>query len=278
MSNDNLNELSFALDERNLAHVFSAVALCGLASTHREARAELSSCWWTEDGFVLKTTLTSLALFESANEFVRSIRWVEGLGSAEQGTFCASDEVGSNPFIKLADSGKQRCPLYTFSARVKPGSLIAEQQTSLNSPSEDSRWLEQVKIGVGSWGFDYRVNSHAYDLGFSSDAEQSGDQDPIFPAIELLSIAASAFYADVHGWQTDPTTIRYFVWCEPVSLALVGYAVAGRLNGLSGRSYLATNRGAAYGKGAAYRFFPDAIPEPKKDLNNDRRREKQRQT
>src|SRR5687768_10555024 len=94
MSSDSLSELVLALDERNLAHVFSAIALCGVASRHRDAQAEWSSCWWTEDAFVLRTGLNYSDLIEAADGFVRSIGWVEGLGSAEQGAFSAGDEVG----------------------------------------------------------------------------------------------------------------------------------------------------------------------------------------
>jgi hypothetical protein len=270
MSSDSLNDLVLELDQRNLAHVFAAVALCGVASTRRDALADLSSCCWTEDAFVLRTGLTYPALMDTADGFVRSIRWVEGLGSAEQGTFHAGDEVGSNPFISLADNGQETSPVKTFSGQVTPASLLFGQQALLIPPDASASWLEQMNTGVRCWGFDHRVSSHAYDRGFSSDAEGTGSQDPVFPAIELLTIAALAFCAEVHGWQARASTIRYFIWDEPISLALVPYAVAARLGGLAGRPYVTTDRGAAYGKGAAYRFFPEATLEHK-DLDNDRR-------
>ena len=258
MSNDGLDELLLALDERNLAHVLCAVGFVGLASRISAALPEESTCWWSERGFVLRTALGEASLCGAVDSFLRSVRWIPGIGSAEQGIFVAGRKLGSNPFISLAESGHERPPFRTFSGRVKPKDLLEKQQTSLALPGTTDSWLFQTTRGISSWGFDCRVGSHAYDLGFSSDDEGSGNLDPIYPAVELLSITAASFFAAVQGWQLDENAVGYSVWTRPISLPLVSFAVAGRLDELPARRYRVTNRGAAYGKGAAYRFFPES--------------------
>jgi hypothetical protein len=266
MSSDRLSELSFALDERNLAHVLSGVALIALAARRRTSdggRIE-SQCWWSDKGLVLRTALTETSLFQAADTFVRQMNWIPGLGSAEQGTFVAGSEIGCNPFILLAEaSGKKKktSPFKTFSAQVTPEKLLRDQQQRLVSPADTNSWLCQLARGAGSWGFDCGVGSHAYDLGCSSNDDGSGNLDPVYPAIELLSIAAASFFATVQAWQVDEAAVSYSIWRRPISPCLVPYAVAGRLDGFPARRYRTTTRGAAYGKGAAYRFFPEAILE-----------------
>ena len=261
MSNDSLNELLLPLDERNLAHVLSAVAFAVLTARTPGARPFESTCWWGEREFVLKTAISQAALFDAADEFLRSVIWVPGIGAAEQGTFVAGSEVGSNPFISLADDGQEKSPFKTFSGQVSPAKLLDQQRRWLKARSATHSWLLQTTRGIASWGFDCRVGSHAYDLGFSSNDEGSGDLDPIYPAVELLSITAASLFTAVQGWQSDKSTVRYSVWTRPISISLVPYAAAGRLDGLPARRYGVTNRGAAYGKGAAYRFFPEATPQ-----------------
>jgi hypothetical protein len=263
MSSDRLVDLSFPLDERNLAHVLSGVALIALAAKNSDGGRIESECWWSDNGLVLRTALTEAFLFQTADEFVRRLNWIPGIGSAEQGTFVAGSEIGCNPFILLAEtSGKKKTsPFKTFSAQVTPQKLLKDQQERLVSPADTDFWLCQLARGAGSWGFDCCVGSHAYDLGFSSNDDESGDLDPVYPAIELLSIAAASFFATVQAWQVSEAAVSYSIWLQPISLCLVPYAVAGRLDGFPARRYRTTTRGAAYGKGAAYRFFPEAILE-----------------
>lgn len=258
MSNDSLNELLLPLDERNLAHVLSAVAFVALASRISSPLPLESTCWWGEQGFVLRTPLNEAALFDSTDNFIRSVRWIPGIGTAEQGIFVAGRELGSNPFISLAEDGQEKSPFKTFSGQIDPEKLLNEQQGRLRTPTNSDPWLLQTSRGVASWGFDRRVGSHAYDLGFSSNDEGSGNLDPIYPAVELLSITAASFFAAVQGWQLDENAVGYSVWTRPISLPLVSCVVAGRLDNLPARRYRVTNRGAAYGKGAAYRFFPES--------------------
>jgi hypothetical protein len=269
MSSDELRELSFPLDERNLAHVLSGMALIGLASRTANASRLEFTCWWSDGGLVLRTALDKANLFQAADEFVRSLSWTPGMGSAEQGTFVAGGEVGANPFILLADTGskKRTSAFKTFSAQVTPQKLLKDQQallvSPLVSPVESDSWLWQIARDAGSWGFDCRVGSHAYDQGFSSNEDGSGDLDPIYPAVELLSIAAASFFAAVQGWQVNEATVSYSVWAQPISLSLALHAVAGRLSGFPARPYCTASRGAAYGSGAAYKFFPEGTPENK---------------
>jgi hypothetical protein len=102
------------------------------------------------------------------------------------------------------------------------------------------------------------VGSHAYDLGCGSNDEGTGYRDPVYPAVEMLSIAGASFFTAIQGWQLDEDGVGYSIWTEPIPVTLVQYAAAGRLDGLPARRYRASSRGGAYGKGAAYRFFPEA--------------------
>ncbi len=259
MSNDGLHQLLLPLDERNLAHVLSAVAFAALTSRSPDARPGESTCWWDERGFVLKTALGQAALFGAADEFVRSVRWVPGIGGKEQGTFAAAGEVGSNPFISLADDGRANSPFKTFAANQNPADhLLNQQRDRLKPPNPSDQWLSQLETGISSWGFDSRVGSHAYDLGFSSNEEGSDKLDPIYPAIELLSIAAASFFASVQAWQSGENAAGYSIWTQPISVSLVSYAVAGRLGGLPARRYHVKNHGGSYGSGAGFKFFPEA--------------------
>ena len=259
--NSDLAELILPLEERNLAEVLSAVALASLTSRAGGNLPFESTCWWDERGFVLRTALSQSVLFDSAYEFLSTISWVVGLGAAEQGTFVAGGEIGTNPFISLPDAGQKkpkRPPFRTFSARVVPAKLLPDQQKALRRPSVGQSWLLQSDCGIASWGYDCRVGSHAYDQGFSSNEDRSGGLDPIFPAVELLGIACASFFSAVQGWQMNDSEVGYAIWTQPISLSLVSFAVADRLDGLPTRRYSVTNRGAAYGKGAAYRYFPEA--------------------
>ncbi len=260
MSSDAHRELSFALDERNLSHVLSGLALIALASRKSAGDPVESTCWWSGEALFLRVPLTQTALFEAGDEFVRHIVWFPGIGSAEQGTFESRGEVGSNPFSLLADTGgkKRSSAFKTFSAQVTPRKLLSDQQALLVPPDQTDTWLWQIARGAGSWGLDCRVGSHAYDQGFSSNEDGSGDLDPVYPAVELLGIAAAAFFAAVQGWQVNETTVSYSIWTQPISLRLASYAAAGRLSGFAGRRYHTASRGAAYGSGQAYKFFPEA--------------------
>lgn len=259
MNNDIMSDVRLPLDERNLAHVLSAIALFVLGTRTPRANSKTATCWWDERDFVLRAPMNEATLIDTADRFIRDIRWIPGFGGAEQGSFVAGHEIGSNPFISLADDGQETSPLKTFSGQVSPGKdLLDKQRESLKRATTVESWISQTSRNISSWGLDCRVGSHAYDLGFSSNDEGSGILDPIYPAIELLSIAAASFFVAVQGWQSDKSTIRYSVWTQPISVSMVSFAVAGRLDGLPTRQYRVTNRGTAYGKGAAYRFFPEA--------------------
>jgi hypothetical protein len=116
----------------------------------------------------------------------------------------------------------------------------------------------RIKAGVSSWGYDCRVNVHASDAGISSDAEKTGHLDPIFPAIELLSLAGAAFFAPAHAWTLESSGLSAVAWAKPMPLSMAIFASAGRVHGLPSRKLKFLPRGGAHGKGGSFRFFPPA--------------------
>jgi hypothetical protein len=99
---------------------------------------------------------------------------------------------------------------------------------------------------------------HASDTGYSPDAEGTGDSNPFYPAIELLSLAAAAFFAPAQAWQIARNSLLASAWAQPLPLPMAALAATGRVHGLASRSYLFVYRPAAHGDGGKYRFFPPA--------------------
>jgi hypothetical protein len=111
------------------------------------------------------------------------------------------------------------------------------------------------------------VNAHASDAGISSDAEGTGSQDPIFPAIELLSVVAAAFFAPAHAWPVTDRKLRVEAWTYPIPLGMAAFAGTGLIHGLPSRFLNFACRGSAHGKGGAYRYFPEATLETSSQQN-----------
>ena len=285
-----MHEIVLSLDERNLAHVLTALALASIADALDPLHPH-SRCCWAEDGFKLLMPQTKAELFAGAHDFIKSMAWVEGIGANEKcevkasphhGLFTAKGGHSGNPLLSYHDQGITSSVFKTFSGQQSPATPLEQQQNSLELPTQASDWLFQRGLGVTSWKFDCRVASHAYDLGFGSNEDQSRDRDPSYPAIELLSIAGAAFFAGPQAWLYEPGTLHCRIWTEPLPFALASLAVTfqvpdalklsklspedlGRvleetstLNGIGGRFYTFSTRGNAYGKGAAYRHFPEA--------------------
>jgi len=251
------------LDERNLAHFLSALALAALARRVEGSAIEFRRCWWPEPGhFAIQTELPSdefrPLLYAKAHNFLKAMKWYPGLGGASSGLVVSESEIGVNPFIALSGAVRENTPLKGFSARVLPGATLPEQQEKLSPPIVRPDWLMQRNCGAGSWGFDCRVNMHASDAGISSDAENTGHLDPFYPAVELLSLAAAAFFVPAHAWQVRKNALHASAWTKPVPLPMAALAATGRIHGLPARNYQFDYRGAAHGKGSAYHFFPPA--------------------
>ncbi len=260
--------LLLALDERNLAHFLSALTLSAFAQRVEGDSIESRRCWWSEKPgqFAIETEIPTdefrTKLFEKADQFLCSMKWIPGVGGASSGIFVSCDGIGVNPFVGLSGEGVENTPFKGFSARVLPAPTLSNQIETYNSPTEGEEWLNQYAQGAASWGYDHRVNQHASDAGISSDAEGTGSQNPVYPAIELLSISALAFFAPVHAWQVKKNGVNALAWRRPLPLPMATIAASERILGLSGRSYRFAYRGAAHGKGSAYHFFPPATLQP----------------
>jgi len=285
-----MHAIVLSLDERNLAHVLTALALTGIADS-LDPRNPSSRCWWTEDGFNISLPRTKAELFAAAHDFVKSIAWVEGIGANEKreikasphhGLFTATGGHRGNPLLSYHDQGVTSSIFKTFSGQQSPATPLDRQQKALKPPAKADDWLFQRGFGVACWKFDARVASHAYDQGFGSNEDQSGDRDPFYPAIELLSIAGAAFFSGPQAWLLHAESLTYCIWQEPIPLhlaalaatpvppppakrtkagvkpPLVRFETASLLDGVDCRHYRLATRGNAYGKGAAYRHFPEA--------------------
>lgn len=264
------------LDEQNLAHFLSALSLAAFARRVEGPASESRRCWWPKDGpghFVIQTELPRdefrTMLFAKAHEFVAALEWHPGLGGVEQGVIASGQEMGVNPFVPLNGQGDERPLLRAFSAKVIPQNVLPQQKLELKTPSGCPAWLNQlasgagrrVKDGVSSWGYDYRVNQHASDAGISSDAEGTGRLDPIYPAIELLSLVGAAFFVPAHAWTVDGS-LCVTAWTKPMPLTLAALASSGCVHGLMSRGLKFLPRGGAHGKGRFFRFFPPATIQP----------------
>jgi len=252
------------LGQRNLAHFLSALALTALADRVEGVGRQTRMCWWKNDEhFAIQSEHSGeyfqSLLFDQAFRFLKAMRWKSGLGGASRGILVSGNELGVNPFVALGGDANENTPLKGFSARVLPGATLPQQIDGLKPPASCEDWLGQLDNGVSSWGFDYRVNAHASDAGISSDAEGTSEYDPYYPAIELLSLAATAFFAPCHSWQVTERSLVGVAWTRPIPLSMASLAASCRIHGLPARSYTFTWRGAAHGKGGAYHFFPAAI-------------------
>ncbi len=265
------------LDERNLAHFLSGLALAALARRVEGSDCEARLCWWPEPGkFAIQAEhppgdFRSL-LFAKAHDFLRAMEWHPGLGGASSGLVTSGDEIGINPFVALSGEA-DNTPLKVFAGRVHPSKTLPDQKGKLPLPDNCPTWLNHSDVGAGSWGFDYRVNQHASDAGMSSDAEGTGHLDPFYPAIELLSFAATAFFVPAHAWpppveqrrrkrQAEKNALQGFAWTQAIPLSMAALAATGRIVGLPARRNRFSNRPAGHRDAGNYKFFPPATIQP----------------
>lgn len=263
-----MHTIELPLDERNLAHVLTALALAGIADAQPEGTAD-DRCCWTDETFVLKIPLNKQRLFQKSHDLVMSMKWIAGIGATDkrkiaasphQGLFVADGFAGCNPLLDYKTQGAESSIFKTFSGQQSPATPLKRQQEQLRSVDSQKDWLFQEGRGVASWKFDAVIGSHAYDLGFGSNDDQSGYHDPFYPAIELLSMAGAAFFAGPQAWllADESEVMAYTIWKQPISLPLVPLAATGLVDGIDIHTYTLATRGNAYGKGAAYRHFPRA--------------------
>ncbi len=260
-----MQTIELSLDERNLAHVLTALALAGIADAQTDAMSD-DRCWWADELFVLEIPFTKQRLFEEAHKVVLSMKWIAGLGAADKGKIAASPHhglfvadgfSGCNPLLDYKFQGATKSIFKTFAGQQSPIAPLQRQQHELQ-PVDGKDWLFQKGRGVASWKFDAAIGNHAYDLGYGSNDDQSGERDPFYPAIELLSMAGAAFFAAPQSWLVEDEELAYSIWRKPISLPLASLAAAGLVDGIDSQTYALTTRGNAYGKGAAYRHFPRA--------------------
>ena len=258
--------IELSLDERNLAHVLTALAIAGIVDAHPDATLD-NRCWWTDEMFVLDIPLNKQELFRKAYEFVMSMKWVAGIGaaakgrvaaSAHHGLFVADGCTGCNPLLDYKSQGTESSVFKTFSGQQSPATPLKRQQEQLQTVDAQKDWLFQEGQGVASWKFDAAVGSHAYDLGFGSNDDQSGERDPFYPAIELLSMAGAAFFAAPQAWLLADEEMAYAIWKQPVSLSLAPLAAAGLVHGIDSHTYSLATRDNSYGHGKYYKHFPRA--------------------
>jgi len=274
MKTDSMTPLHIALNERNLAHFLASLALAGLAGRIEGSEKDTRKCCWNEEGqFSIYSEFPPeqfrALLFAKAHEFLAALEWIPGFGGVEHGILISGSEVGINPFVPLGGDSDERPLLRAFSAKVVPRNVLPQQVAELKSPTECPSWLDQIACGVGrkiedgvsSWGYDSRVNMHASDAGISSDAEGTGILDPIFPAIELLSLAAAAFFVPAHAWTIGDRKLRVAAWTMPLPISMTALGSAGQIRGLRARFLIFASRGSAHGKGGSFRFFPEATLE-----------------
>lgn len=265
MKTEGMYHIALPLDERNLAHVFAALTLADLVTSNSPLDAE-ARCWWSDDQFNLRSPISDRDLLAKAEALARSIRWVPALGvdkgktnsKAHHGFLSANPNRQGNAFVSLADGGGESSPFKTFSGQQDPQTDIPKQVELIVSKTDLASWLGQRTLGVSSWGFDCRVGSHAYDLGFSSNDEGTGKLDPSYPAVELLALVGASCIVPAQLLQSAESVIQFTIWTEPILTELAPWAVTGRIELGSSRRYHTSDRGAAYGKGAAYRYFPSA--------------------
>ena len=149
-----------------------------------------------------------------------------------------------------------------FSGQVTTTNITAEQHAAIGVTPKVSLhgYLSHTAQNVSSWAFDWRTNSHSLDLGFSANDDKSSQYDPIYVAIEMLSLSALAFFLPAGALLTSDEQIVYHLWRYSIQGSLAGMALLGQINGIEQHSYQITRRPKSYGKGASYKYFPNATP------------------
>jgi CRISPR-associated protein Csb3 len=253
-----MNTIPIHLQENNLAEVLAGIAIAGIAeaNTPRE-----TSSRWEQDCLNVSTPLSEQELLDAIHEFLSDLAWEQSAGDVYQGCFSSSGKLGVAPFMNSATM-RQTSVFKTFSGQVTPQKICDDLHGALEQVPRTSieNYLAHTAPGIGSWSLDWRSNGHSLDLGFSGNDDKTSDFDPVFVAVEVLSIAALAFFLPAAALSTANDQLTYHLWEQPVSGKLAGTALVGGLTTLPRRTYLVARRPKSYGKGASYKYFPNATP------------------
>ena len=256
-----MNTIPIHLQENNLAEVLAGVAIAGIAeaNTQRETSSQ-----WDQNCLCVTTPLSEQELLDAIHSFLSDVTWKQAAGDVYQGCFASSGKIGVSPFMDSSNMGETSF-FKTFSGQVTPRKICDDLQCALKHLPLTSiaDYLAHTATGIGSWALDWRTNGHSLDRGYSSKGDNgdgTGKHDPVFVAIETLSVTALSFFLPHAGLCAADEQLSYHLWKQQISWNHVGPAFLGDLPYLSRRSYLVTRRPRSYGDGASYKYFPNATP------------------
>jgi len=255
-----MNSISIPLREDNFAEVLAGMAILGIVAGVQET-TEDATARWTASGLNLSGLWTEEQLLAPTRAFLSSLAWLPSPGGPHLGGFQAESRLGVCPFVRLNSKDADPSIWKTFSGQVTPIRISSWQRQAFSESSAATSFRELLQTsadGVGSWGYDNRTTGHTLDQGFSSDAEKTGEFDPVFLVTDMLSVAALSFFLPAPALQRSEERVTYFLWTEAIPLALAPLAFCSLLNGHPGRAYQATRRPKAFGKGGAFKYWPAA--------------------
>lgn len=253
-----MNTIPIHLQENNLSEALAGVAIAAIA----EAKAQReTSAYWDQNCLNITTPLSEQELLDAIHGFLSDVTWAQAAGDVYQGCFASSGMIGVSPFMS-ASTVAQTSVFKTFSGQVTPRKICDDLQRALEKAPRTSlaEYLAHTAPGIGSWALDWRTNGHSLDLGFSGNDDKTSDFDPVFVAVEVLSIAALAFFLPAVALCIADEQLTYHLWSKPVPAGLAAAAFVGGLRALPQRTYLVARRPKSYGKGASYKYFPNATP------------------
>jgi len=155
---------------------------------------------------------------------------------------------------------------------------IAEYVHSLGAPvfkNAEGRFTREVQLyrtgarkgmiksseKINVFLFDSSTGCNPYDLGFSSDGEETGPFDPVYPAREILAYLGLAFFLPWSVLCNDSQglgSVIYFVWREYLPSSFCPLAFSRKINGLDQDTMIARRLPKGAGDSRT-KFFSDAL-------------------